>query len=113
LWRSYIKNKQAMRNLLGSFHKAEQFLRERRAGSPLSERERRALAMRYSRFADFYVEHDPDSFRLIKGWLKELGFKLPTELTPNLRILSSVLGYENAVRLRATYRKLRSVGTPQ
>jgi glycosyltransferase involved in cell wall biosynthesis len=105
LWRAYVKNAEAMRNLLLTFRRAEEFLRARRADGGLTDDERLAVARRYSRFADFYLERDPESFRMLMGWLKALGFNRPIELNRSLRLLSTLLGYENAVRVRSAYRK--------
>jgi len=104
LWRSHIKNVTAMRNLMGTYRRAEAFLREQ-SPNGLSEAARVALAGRYSRFADLYLENDPETFRELMGWLAELGFDRPTGLTPRVRMLSRVIGYENAVRLRSAFRK--------
>jgi len=104
LWRAYVKNTVAMRNLMLTFRSAEQFLRKRASDGNLSEAARIAVARRYSRFADFYLEHDPDTFHMLMDWLRALGFNRPIELSRSLRVLSSVLGYENAVRVRSAYR---------
>jgi GT2 family glycosyltransferase len=104
LWRSYIKNPEAMRNLLHTFRSVEEHWRKQ--GGPLSQRQRQALASRYSRFADLYLEHDPATYWLLKGWLKELGFARPIGLTPRVEALSRFIGYENATRVRSRVRKL-------
>jgi glycosyltransferase involved in cell wall biosynthesis len=108
LWRAYVKNAEAMRNLLHSIRRAEEFLRARSSDGGLSEEARLAVARRYSRFADFYLEHDPASFHLLMAWLRALGFKRPIELSRAFGLFSSLLGYETAVRLRSAYRKRRA-----
>ena len=104
LWRAYIKNVPAMRNLNLTYRSVELFLRAQSPHGGLSEPARLALARRYSRFADLYVENDPETYALIKTWLRGLGLDRPVGLTPRLETLSKVLGYENAVRLRAAFR---------
>jgi len=107
LWRSYFKNTTAMRNLLLTFHRVEEYLRALQPDGQLAEEARLALAARYSRFADVYAEVDPESFRLLMGWLAGLGFTQPLCESRALRVMSQALGFENAVRMRAFYRKLR------
>ncbi len=111
LWRAYIKNAEAMRNLLHGFKRVEQFLGERSPSKSLAKAQRRALARRYSRFAEAYYEHDKTAFHLLMGWLKELGFSGPIELNPRVQALSNVIGYENTLRLRDVYRKVRARGS--
>lgn len=101
LWRSYIKNAEAMRNLLYGFRNVEEFLRLQSPDGNLSKSARHALAHRYSRFVNFYFENDPKNFRLLMGWLKGLGYNHPAGINAKLRMLSRVIGYENALRLRA------------
>ncbi|HET7540239.1 MAG TPA: glycosyltransferase family A protein [Polyangiaceae bacterium] len=79
---AYGKNKVAMRNLLETFRAVESFWRKTNAGSELSERQRLALAKRYSRFAHVYLEHDPEAYSLIETWLAGLGFERPIVSTP-------------------------------
>ncbi len=107
LWKAYIKNKEAMRNLLFGFREVERFLRAKRGTGGLSEPERIALAKRYSRFADLYCEHDPESFVTLMSWLEELGFHLPTELNPRFQRFARLLGFRRAVRIRSALRRAR------
>jgi glycosyltransferase involved in cell wall biosynthesis len=104
LGRNYGKNIGARGNLLRTFRRAENYLREH-APSGLSDAERRAIVHRYSRDAEFFVEHDPETYQMLLGWLAELGEKHPEILSRNLRMLAKLVGYEGAVRLRAAYRK--------
>jgi glycosyltransferase involved in cell wall biosynthesis len=105
LGRNYSKNVEARRNHLRTFRRAEEFLRAQNPDGKVSEDERRAVVHRYSRDAEFFLEHDPDTYKLLLGWLSELGERHPEILSPNLRHLAKIVGYERAVRLRAAYRK--------
>lgn len=105
LWRAYIKNVEAMRNLLQSFRNVEAFLRKQSPGQHLEKEVRLALAQRYSRFAETYFEIDPASHRMIMMWLRELGMDRPIGLKRTMRILSSLVGYERALQLRSAYRR--------
>jgi len=105
LWRAYFKNPLALRNAMQTFREAEQFLRAR---GPLSDRARIGLGRRYSRWADVFVEHDAETYRELCDWLNGLGFKQPLDLSPALRLTASALGYDNAIRLRSLYRRLKS-----
>lgn len=107
LWQAYAKNPEAMRNLLYTFRSVETFLRREASGGGLPESLRAALAMRYSRFVDFYHENDREGFELLMGWLSELGFKVPLGTSGSTRILASTMGYQNALRLRTVWRTLR------
>ncbi len=100
----FLKNVHAMRNLLHTFRNVEEFLRDQSPDRGLPEDAGRALAMRYSRFARFYYENDPASFCMLMGWIKGLGVTCPINLSRKMRVLSSVTGLENALRLRAAYR---------
>ncbi|HKO47532.1 MAG TPA: hypothetical protein VJV79_07410 [Polyangiaceae bacterium] len=96
-----------MRNLLHTFHNVELFLRAEAPGGALPADACDALARRYTRMIDFYRVHDPESFRNILLWLEGLGFSQPPHLSLPLRTLSRFAGYENALRIRAGYRRLR------
>lgn len=105
LGRNYSKNVEARRNLLRTFRSAEEFFRARNPDGKVSEDERRAVVHRYSRDAEFFVEHDPDTYKLLLAWLEELGERHPEILSRNLNRLAKLVGYQRAVRLRAAYRK--------
>jgi hypothetical protein len=111
LWRAYIKNKQAMRNFLYMFRGVEEHLRAKDPEGRLPEAARRALAQRYSNFADLYLEHDPDTYRTLKTWLQGLGVDQPISPNPRMRRLSKLIGFENTVNLRAALRELRGRAT--
>jgi glycosyltransferase involved in cell wall biosynthesis len=105
LGQSLLRNAHAMRNLLHTFRSVEEFLRDQSPDRALPEDLGRALAMRYSRFASFYYDDDPESFCMLMGWIKGLGVACPINLSRKMRVLSSVTGLENAVRLRAAIRQ--------
>jgi len=105
LWRATISQVVDMRRLLVGFRGVEEFLRAR-SPAGLSDFERLGLASRYSRFADIYLDNDPEGFRLLMGWLQGLGYRYPTNLTPRLRALSNAIGYDAALRLRAAFRRV-------
>lgn len=100
-----LGNAHAMRNLLHSFRNVEEFLRDRSPDRRLPEDAGTALAMRYSRFASFYYDNDPESFCMLMRWIEGLGVACPINLSRKMRMLSSVTGLENAVRLRAAIRQ--------
>ena len=111
LWRSYIKNTEAMGNLLNGFRNVELFLRQKSENGNLSADERAAIAKRYSRFIDLYFEQDIEKFHVLMGWLKELGYSTPTqEIRPRFRMLATVIGYENALRLRTAFQRYSRQG---
>jgi len=105
LCRTYIKDVEAMRNLLKTIRNADEFLRRQSKDGSVSEPARNALAKRYSKFVDFFIDNDPDSFRLIMDGLRRLGLNCPLNIKTRLRALSLVIGYENAIRLRSLYHR--------
>jgi len=76
LSRSYLKNQTAMRNSMLSIRRVEEYWRGQPDGS-LSHSRRQALARRYSRFASLFLEHDPEFYSVLKGWLEGLGYEHP------------------------------------
>jgi glycosyltransferase involved in cell wall biosynthesis len=107
LWRNYIKNKVAMRNTLLTFRRVEEFLRMRAPNGELSGRAKEGLMIRYSRWAEFFAEHDPATCTELEGWLTGLGIPRPRGLGQGLELLSALVGFQNAIKARTTYRKLR------
>jgi glycosyltransferase involved in cell wall biosynthesis len=107
LWKSYAKNLGALWNLLLTFRSGEQFLRGQQPGRELREDIRRALAAQYGRRARFFVEPEPEKFRIIQSWLDNLGYPVPPDLGKGMTLASKVLGYGNALRLRAKFVSLR------
>ena len=111
LGEALLKNTQAMRNLLHTFRHVEEFLRGQSPDGGLSEPARMALAMRYARFSSFFYENDPESFCMLMGWIKGLEVTCPISLSRKMRVLSSVTGLENYLRLRLAYRSyIRQLG---
>jgi glycosyltransferase involved in cell wall biosynthesis len=107
-WHYAIRHVPAMRNLLGTFKGAEAYLRAQSPDGDLSAEARIALARRYGRWPEFFIEHDPDSFRNLMAWLEGLGLRAPPDLRRRMRLLSRVIGYENALRLRVAVRRRMS-----
>ena len=105
LWRNYIMNVVAMRNTLHTFHRVEEFLRAKDPRGQLSASARIGLAKRYSRFHHFFRERDPESFASLTRWLRGLGYHCPLGTRWPTWWLSSVVGYDNAVRFRTGVRK--------
>lgn len=104
-WRTQFRNPVAMRNHVLSHRSAHEFLKKRHPGG-LPAAARDALAMRYSRFADHYLQTDPETYRDVRSWLKELGYDRPVHPSPRVQMLTKLVGFENAVRSRAAFRKL-------
>ena len=105
LWRNYIHNVTAMRNTLHTFRNVEQFLRAKAPGRQLSDAARSGLAKRYSRWHDFFREHDPESFALLIEQLRGLGYACPVGTRWPRRLLSSIVGHTNAANICASLRK--------
>jgi glycosyltransferase involved in cell wall biosynthesis len=107
LWRHYIKNPVAMQNRLSTFRAVHEFLRSQSPSGVLSSEARDALALRYTADADFYLQHDAESFQLIVGWMRELGLRSAPNLNGRMQLLARLIGYEQALRLRKLYREFR------
>jgi glycosyltransferase involved in cell wall biosynthesis len=105
LWRNYIKNVVPMRNALHTFRNVEHFLRAKDPRGQLSNDARVGLARRYSRWHDFFLVYDPESFSNLIEWLRALGYHCPHGTRWALRLLSSVVGYEKAIQIRTDLRK--------
>jgi glycosyltransferase involved in cell wall biosynthesis len=105
LWHQGVTSVDAMRKLLAMFTCAEEFLRSRSTDGSISEAGRKGLVQRYTRWAEFYLERDPGTFTDIARRLAALGQTSPRDLSRNLRVLSSVLGWERAMRFRSSYRR--------
>jgi glycosyltransferase involved in cell wall biosynthesis len=105
LWRNYINNTTAMRNTLHTFRTVEHFLRTNDGRGHFSDAARLGLAKRYSRWHEFFREHDPESFASLIQWLRGLGYSCPLDTRWPTRALSAVVGYDLAVRIRAGLRK--------
>jgi len=104
LWKAYAKNPVALWNLMLTFRMAEEYLRKQRPDTPLPQDVRRALASQYGRRVPLFLDQEPDKFQTVEGWLDELGYPIPPNLSRGMHAASKVLGYRNALRLRARYR---------
>lgn len=109
LWKSYAKNLDALWNLLLTFKMAEDFLRQQKPAGQLPDPVRRVLASQYGRRAPFFLDAEPEKFRTIQAWLTALGYPTPPDLRRSLRLASKVVGYDNALRLHAHYRRAREM----
>jgi len=113
LWQSYTKNPIALWNLLLTFRMAEQFLREQRPGAALPDDVRRVLAAHYGRRIPFFVEQDPQKFATVVSWLDALGYPVPPNLGPKMKVASKAIGFRNALvlhnNLRGFASKLQSI----
>jgi glycosyltransferase involved in cell wall biosynthesis len=106
-WRKAINQVDQMRNLHLAFRRTELFLREERAGG-LSDDARHALASRYLKHIDFFLEHDPATFNDIVEWVDGLELKSPLPHVGNgVRLVSTVAGYRRALQLRSAMRQYR------
>jgi hypothetical protein len=107
LWMASLENKGAMRMLLATIRSADEFLRARSVDGILSPRERRALAWRYARFVDRYMETDQEAFREIMAWFEQHHLSYPPGASLLARSIASLAGFERALRLRLAYRRAR------
>jgi len=106
LWRQSIAKVKPMRNLLLAIRRADEFLREQRPGG-LSVDVRHALASRYSRHIEFFMEHDPDFFRCIIEWMSGLGLQAPPNMGQGARQIAKIVGYERTLRFLGALRRLQ------
>jgi glycosyltransferase involved in cell wall biosynthesis len=104
LWQQSFARPEAIAGLARVFRRAERFLRDRAAEGP-TEAARRALARRYARRLDVLFESDRRAFREIVGWIRGLGLAFPPGTTRKWRLLSRLIGYENAQALRLSGRR--------
>ncbi len=113
LWQQGVTNVDTMRRRLAIFAGAEEFLRSQSTQGSIGEDAAEGLARRYAKWAEFYLERDPHSFRYIARRLTALGQTCPPDQSRNVRVLSSVIGWETALRFRSSYRRARVVLEPQ
>ncbi|HKQ67990.1 MAG TPA: glycosyltransferase family A protein [Polyangiaceae bacterium] len=85
--------------------RAERFLRDR---GGLGREARLAVAGRYTRCLEFFFEHDRKSFAETLGWLRELGLTTPPGMRPGMQLVSSVVGLENALGIRGSFRRAKA-----
>jgi len=100
-----LRNVDSLRSLVYVFRRVEEFLRHHPPDRELSHRARASLARRYTRFIDFFVDHDPEFFRSIVAWLNGLGLPYPPDLSTGMRALVQAIGYTNALRLKRSCRR--------
>ncbi len=108
LWRESVGSVEATRKLMGVWRRAEMFLRERDGGK-LSAPVRRALVTLYSRDFEGLFEHDRESFNAGLRWVRNLGATRPHSKSRSVRLLSRIIGYENAQMLRLSVRAFSRV----
>jgi glycosyltransferase involved in cell wall biosynthesis len=106
-WRRAIADPQSTRDLAQVFRNVELFLRARHNPNPLPIEAREALASRYQRCLEAFVDRDPVDFYQTLDWLSELDLPCPPGVGRNLRFISSAVGYGNAQRLRFSYRQAK------
>jgi glycosyltransferase involved in cell wall biosynthesis len=99
LWQQSFAKAEVMADLVRVFRRAETFLREQTADG-LSEAARRALAWRYTKWLDVLFEVDRQAFRETVRWIRGLGLTFPPGTTRRWRLISRLIGYENAHALR-------------
>jgi hypothetical protein len=95
-----------MRNLVRMFRRVETYLRMQ-SEEGLSERARRGLARRYAKCLDSFIDRDPEAFQETLQWIVELGHKYSPDAGRGMRMLSMLVGYKGALKIRAGYRRLR------
>ncbi|MBV9132082.1 MAG: glycosyltransferase [Chloroflexi bacterium] len=105
-WRRAMANPQSMRDLLQVIRRVELFLTARGTHG-LSVEAREALASRYQRCLESFMDRDPISFRQTLDWMSALQLSCPPGTGRNLRLMSSAVGYANAQRLRFSYRRVK------
>jgi glycosyltransferase involved in cell wall biosynthesis len=105
-WRRAIANPRSMRDLVRVFRGVELYLRSRSPdGLPIEARE--ALASRYERCLESFLDRDSDSFHQTLDWISTLHLPCPPSTGRNLRLISTAVGYGNAQRLRFSYRQAK------
>jgi glycosyltransferase involved in cell wall biosynthesis len=106
LWRKSSADVGSMRNLVRMFRRVETYLRTQ-SQEGVSERARHGLARRYAKCLDSFIDRDPEAFQETLQWIAELGHKYSPDAGRGMRMLSTLVGYEGALRIRAGYRRLR------
>jgi glycosyltransferase involved in cell wall biosynthesis len=103
LWRFQVKHLESVRAHYAWLKNVEAHLRAR-DGNGLPEAAREALVRRYSRFLDFLQQYDQHLFREIVQRIQRLGVAIPPGTTRSVRMLSRLVGYQNAMHMRSLYR---------
>jgi glycosyltransferase involved in cell wall biosynthesis len=112
LWQRARGNAASIARLARVSRKAEMFLR-RQSASGLPAEARGALAARYSHGLDLLLERDLDTFWETNEWIRGLGVDHPPPGTPRLKLVSDIIGYETAQRVRRWYLKAKRWVQPQ
>jgi glycosyltransferase involved in cell wall biosynthesis len=107
LWKDWVKDLVAVSNLIHTYQDAEDFLRGEPDG--LSSVAREALAARYGRFMGLFLELQPAMFYQLQSRLRGLGVGYPPDLTRGMRAVTRVVGYKNALLMRAKLRRMRGL----
>jgi glycosyltransferase involved in cell wall biosynthesis len=105
LWRRSASRLGPMQMLARIFRRAEEFLRETNPDG-LSLVEREALARRYAQCLDTFLEQDDASFRETLGWIRALGVRWAPDTRRSVRLVSQLVGYEQALRARGLYQRI-------
>jgi glycosyltransferase involved in cell wall biosynthesis len=108
LWRFQVKHLESLRVHYSWLQNVEAHLRAGYAGG-LPEVGREALVRRYSRFLDFLHQYDHDLFQEIVQRVRRLGVSIPPSASRSIRLLSRLVGYQNAMLLRSWYRDAGSM----
>jgi hypothetical protein len=103
LWRQSVAQLEQMRRLLFSLRQVEAFLRAQSVDDAVDERAADALTQYYSKLSEFV--DDPRTLFEIAQWIAGLGGTYSPDLSRNMRLVSRFIGWQNAVRLRALYRR--------
>jgi glycosyltransferase involved in cell wall biosynthesis len=105
LWKDGVRSVESMRAFLDVYRRTEAFLRSQNAAGAICEGGRVGLSRRYTKWAAFYLEHDAESFRDIARRVARLGVDPAPALNRNMRFLTRCVGWENALRLRSSFRR--------
>jgi glycosyltransferase involved in cell wall biosynthesis len=104
MWRRATRRVGPMRDLADFVRAAELHLRER---GNMSLAARLALGRRYAKYLDFFMENDPERYRLTLDWIRALDLPSPPGMGRGFSLISKILGYEKALELRLSVRKAR------
>lgn len=111
LWQRAGGNATSIARLARVSRKAEMFLR-RQSASGLPAEARGALVARYSLGLDLLLEGDFDTFWETNEWIRGLGHEHPPLTTARLKLVSNLVGYETAQRMRRWYLKAKRLVLP-
>ena len=111
LWQRAGGNATSIARLARVSRKAEMFLR-RQSANGLPAEARGALVARYSLGLDLLLEGDFDTFWETNEWIRGLGHEHPPAGTARLKMVSNLVGYETAQRMRRWYLKAKRLVNP-